>query len=161
MNPPGDNPARAWLAAARDPAITANLEAVYAMIADQIEARNPACWGSGRCCNFESAGHRLYTTGLEAAYTLSRLPAGLALTQSALDEAIARGDCPFLSVNLCGVHTVKPAACRVYFCDRAARTWQEELAERAHEMIRAVHDRHAVAYRYDEWRALLGEFLRS
>lgn len=159
MDARGDNPARAWLAAAREPEIAASLEAVYAVITDQITARGPACWGSGRCCNFKAAGHRLYTTGLEAAYTLSRLPAGAALTREGLDAAIVRGDCPFLVLNLCGVHPVKPGACRVYFCDRSARAWQEQLAERAHGMVRAVHERHAVAYRYDEWRALLGEFL--
>ncbi len=159
MESPSENPARRWLAAARGPEVAASLEAVYEMITDQIAARDPACWGSGRCCNFKAAGHRLYTTGLEAAYTLTRLPSGRDLTSEGLEAAISRGDCPFLALNLCGVHAVKPAACRVYFCDRSAKLWQEELAERAHAMIRALHERHALAYRYDEWRTLLGEFL--
>ena len=59
-----------WLAAARDPAVRGELDAVYLDISEQIEARGPACWASGRCCNFEKAGHLLYVTGLEAAYTV-------------------------------------------------------------------------------------------
>lgn len=149
-----DNPAAAWLRAARDPAVVADLEAVFTLIADQVTARDPACWGSGRCCSFGSAGHRLYVTGLEAAYTVARL--GRPLSPSALRDADARDDCPFLNANLCGVHTIKPVACRVYFCDRSAQAWQRELGERTHAMVRELHERHGVGYRYRPWRELLG-----
>jgi len=143
----------AWLAAARAPEICAGLKAVYQVIADQIEARGPACWASGRCCNFETTGHRLYVTGLEAAYTLTRVNRPLA--QADLDTARARGDCPFLSLNVCSVHTIKPIGCRVYFCDRSAQDWQKDLSERVLELVRKLHDRHAIPYRYGEWRGML------
>lgn len=148
-----DNPAPAWLRAARDPAVVADLEGVFALIADQVTARDPACWGSGRCCSFGEAGHRLYVTGLEAAYTVARLERPL--DPAALREADARDDCPFLRSNLCGVHTIKPVACRVYFCDRSAQAWQRELSERTHAMVRDLHERHGVEYRYAPWRELL------
>ncbi|GJQ28896.1 MAG: hypothetical protein HBSAPP03_07800 [Phycisphaerae bacterium] len=157
MPPDDDNPAPGWLLAARRPEIAADLEAVFTLVADQIEARDPSCWASGRCCAFGSAGHRLYVTGLEAAYTVARLESPL--RRDALDLAVARDDCPFLSANLCGVHTIKPVACRVYFCDRSAQAWQRDLAERAHALVRAVHDRHGVPYRYAEWRTQLALFL--
>jgi hypothetical protein len=64
--------ARQWIANARDAGVSARLEAIYAGVAREIEARAPACWASGRCCNFDKAGHLLYVTGLEAAYTLVR-----------------------------------------------------------------------------------------
>jgi Fe-S-cluster containining protein len=146
-----------WLSAARDPAIAGELEAVYQLVADQIEARAPACWASGRCCNFEQAGHRLYVTGLEAAYTIVRLERPLAGADVA--AARERGDCPFLSKNLCGVHTIKPLGCRVYFCDRTAQDWQKELSERALELIRSLHERRRIPYRYGEWRAMLDHFV--
>jgi Fe-S-cluster containining protein len=150
--------ASAWIAAARREEVAHALEAVYAMVADQIEARGPACWASGRCCNFERTGHRLYVTGLEAAYTVTRMPGmNLApLTAAAIDGALSRGDCPLLAQNLCTAHTIKPLGCRVYFCDRSAQTWQQDLSERAGVMIRAIHNRHGIEYRYAEWRALLG-----
>jgi Fe-S-cluster containining protein len=149
----------AWQRAADDSAIAAELEAVYAMVADQIEARGPACWASGRCCNFDAAGHRLYVTGLEAAYTVARLEPSQALTQEALDAARACGGCPFQQANLCGVHSIKPMGCRVYFCDESAQQWQHDVSERAMAMIRSIHERHGVEYVYAEWRALLGALI--
>jgi Fe-S-cluster containining protein len=176
-SPPSDDAAiaRAWLLAARSPAIAAELESIYADVAGEIASRGPACWASGRCCNFAKTGHLLYVTGLEAAYTVVRradlgtvaasnaqgtrppqpLPAGGTLSLQQVDAARALGDCPFLEGNLCGAHTIKPLGCRVYFCDESAQSWQHDLTERALEQIRAVHDRHGLAYRYGEWRAML------
>lgn len=150
--------ARHWIAHARDAGVSARLEAIYAGVAREIEARAPACWASGRCCNFDKAGHLLYVTGLEAAYTLVRhacggaeaaRPCAVTLTQ------VKRADCPFLNGNTCGVHTIKPLGCRVYFCDRSARVWQEELTERAMREIRHLHDEAGIEYAYAEWRTLL------
>jgi len=150
--------ARRWIAHARREGVVARLEAIYADVAGEIEARSPACWASGRCCNFEKAGHLLYVTGLEAAYTLARHAGGgagssrpgvVSLTQ------VKRVDCPFLSGNTCGVHTIKPLGCRVYFCDRSAQTWQEDLTERSMRRIRELHDEAGIEYRYAEWRTLL------
>ncbi len=145
-----------WLAAARDPVIAGELDAVYALVADQIQARGPACWASGRCCRFREAGHRLYVTGLEAAYTVARLAEPI--SEAALLAGEEVGACPLLDGHLCGAHAIKPLGCRVYFCDRTAQAWQQDLSERALEMIRAIHDRHRVEYRYGEWSAMLRAF---
>jgi Fe-S-cluster containining protein len=165
----------AWLAAAGDERIAAELEGVYEFVAAAIESRGPACWASGRCCNLDAAGHRLYATGLEAAYTVARLPTGgpdartvssgsagvtpAALTPTSLSAAVARGGCPFQLSNLCGVHAIKPLGCRVYFCDHSVQRWQEELSETMLAQIRAIHARHAIEYRYAEWRRMLALFL--
>lgn len=152
-----DPVASAWLLAARRPDVASELEAVYTIASDQIEARGPACWASGRCCHFEKTGHRLYVTGLEAAYTVSRCPQPLSL--DSLERARSRGDCPYLSGKLCGVHAIKPLGCRIYFCDRSAQAWQQDLSERCLALVRAIHDRHAIEYRYGEWRAMLSLFV--
>lgn len=60
-----------WLAAS-DPAVAVQLEAIYAGVAKEIADRGPACWASGRCCNFRKAGHDLFVTLLEAAYCVQR-----------------------------------------------------------------------------------------
>jgi Fe-S-cluster containining protein len=146
----------AWLAAVRRPEVSVALEAVYVMVGDEVAARGPACWGSGRCCNFRKAGHRLYVTGLEAAYHVSRVGAVAGL--GAIEAAGERGDCPYLEGNLCGAHGVKPLGCRVYFCDRSAQRWQEELTERGLGMIRRIHDEHGIEYRYGEWLGMLRAF---
>lgn len=172
--PPDEGPhdehaslAHDWRHAIARPQVALALEAIYAYVAAEIESRGPACWASGRCCNFAKTGHRLYVTGLEAAYAVHHLAPVRApgpdapvptLTPDTIARARERGDCPFLDKNLCGIHTIKPLGCRVYFCDRSAQEWQQALSERALERIRALHDAHAIPYRYGEWRAMLEIF---
>lgn len=145
--------ASAWMAAAGDAQVSGELELVYERIAREVEARRPRCDASGRCCHFEAWGHRLYVTGLEAAYLVSRLDR--ALTRE--DVALAReaGGCPFQVGLLCSVHPLRPLGCRVYYCDPTAEGWQQELSERMLGEIRAIHDWHGVGYRYGEWRGML------
>ncbi len=154
-----------WLAAVSRADVRGELEAVYAAAAGAIAERGPACWASGRCCNFEKTGHLLYVTGLEAAYTVwmgrerecaaRTEPPGL---RSGLSLKVVRGGaCPFQDGNLCGVHEIKPLGCRVYFCDKSAQGWQQELSERLLADIRAIHTRHGIEYRYGEWRGMLTE----
>lgn len=151
--------ARAWLDAAGDDTVAGLIESVFAESAAEIAERGPACWASGRCCNFGASGHRLYVTGLEAAYTVRRLTSPLQLVS--LEAANERDGCPFQDANLCTVHTIKPLACRTYFCDRSATAWQHALTERGVERLRTIHDLHGVPYRYAEWRWLLGVLIAA
>lgn len=151
-----------WLSAASRPEIRAALVSIYADVAEEISRRGPACWASGRCCRFERAGHRLYVTGLEAAYVVVNLHgtgngqgSSRVLSLVQVEDAKRRGDCPFLDGNTCGVHEIKPLGCRVYFCDRSAQLWQHELSESGLARLRALHDREGIEYRYGEWRSML------
>jgi Fe-S-cluster containining protein len=154
---------KGWLEAAARAEVRAELEGVYGAAAEAIRERGPACWASGRCCNFEKTGHLLYVTGLEAAYTVRM---GRAITEKRAKAspnhyslevvgATSSGACPFQEGNLCGVHEIKPLGCRVYFCDRSAQQWQNELSERLLAEIRAIHERNGIEYRYGEWRGML------
>jgi hypothetical protein len=40
---------------------------IYARLQTEIDRRKPICVASGKCCYFESYGHRLYVTTLELA----------------------------------------------------------------------------------------------
>jgi Fe-S-cluster containining protein len=152
--------ARQWLRAVDRDDVRAALEGVYARIGEEIARRGPVCWASGRCCNFEKTGHRLYVTGLEAAYCVRGLRRGEAQveapTMEMIDQAMSAGGCPLQVGNLCGAHGVKPLGCRVYFCDRSARAWQEDLSESALREVRAIHEAEGIEYRYGEWRGMLG-----
>lgn len=156
----------AWLAAARSPEVCARLEAIYADVAEATRRRAPRCDASGRCCHFEAYGHRLYVTGLEAAYTVSRTTAasgaqpapspGRVLSLAVVQESRERGDCPYLSGTLCTVHQVKPLACRTFYCDPTSVQWQQDLTEASLRRVRTLHDEFEIPYRYAEWRTLLG-----
>jgi Fe-S-cluster containining protein len=149
-----------WLRAGREPAVLAELEGIYAYVAAAVESRRPVCVSSGRCCRFEEWGHRLYVTGLETAYTVQRLGAGMpALDGGSLAAARAAGGCPFQVEKLCGVHSIRPLGCRIYYCDATAQEWQQEIYERTLRELRGLHERHGIEYRYGEWRAMLGMFV--
>lgn len=141
--------------AGSDGEIARELEGIYGAVAGAITVRGPVCWASGACCNFEGAGHRLYVTGLEAAYALAHMESQKRPTPGAIADARARGGCPFQIANLCGIHTIKPLGCRVYFCDRTAQQWQQDLCEGALAKIRELHERRAIPYVYAEWRSVL------
>ena len=148
----------AWHRAAASSAIDAALRGVYEVVADAVNARRPVCIASGRCCHFEAHGHRLYVTGLEAAWCVRSLRHrdGLATTPAAVLNAKSRGDCPFLvDGRLCGAHVERPLGCRIYFCDRAAEAWQQDLYEKTHRMLVALHEVNSIEYRYGEWREML------
>ena len=118
---------RGWLEAVSRAGVRAELEAVFAAAAEAIRERGPACWASGRCCNFEKSGHLLYVTGLEAAYTVwmgrereggtkaetPSLRPVLSLSVVQSGGGGGGGGCPFQTGNLCGVHEIKPLGCRV------------------------------------------------
>lgn len=172
-NSGGSELVRGWMEAVRREDVRSRLEGVYARAGAEIEARGPSCWASGRCCNFDRAGHRLYVTGLEAAYVVeglqereSRASRGVqegtrVISLPVIETAQAVGGCPFQERNLCGVHEIKPLGCRVYFCDRGAEEWQQELSERLLKELRAVHDECDVEYRYGEWREMLSMIARA
>ncbi|MEY4103974.1 MAG: hypothetical protein RL461_1176 [Planctomycetota bacterium] len=144
-----------WIAAAGSPDAEATIRRLQAEIAAEVARRRPLCVSSGRCCGFEAHGHRLYLTGLETAWTWSRLDRRP--SPGDVDAAHAAGSCPFLAGG-CSIHAIRPPGCRIYFCDRDPEGWQSALAERCHEGIRGLHDRLGVPYRYAEWRSLLAAF---
>jgi hypothetical protein len=91
-----------WSEAAWNPAIDAELRAIYGVVATETETLRPVCNASGRCCRFEEYGHRLYVTGIEAAWCLRG--SGMVPDAAAVRAAAMRGDCPFLDNGRCGVH---------------------------------------------------------
>ena len=158
--------------------VLAAVQAVYEDIRSAIEARQPVCQMSGRCCKFEEYGHRLYVSTLELAAFVagnrSKEDGGrlkddkngestsgssslrLQLLSVASDSA---GTCPFQVGKLCGVHTIRPFGCRMFFCDTSATEWQQETYERFHARMKALHDELQVPYFYVEWRAALQDVL--
>ena len=145
-----------WLDAAARPEVQSEMAAMIAESELAVRERRPVCVASGRCCHFERYGHALWLTGLEVAWCLRQLPA--APTADEVDAATRRGDCPFLREGKCSVHWARPLGCRAFFCDGEGEGWQEALLEAWHGRVRALHERLALPYRYDEWRRLLRVF---
>jgi Fe-S-cluster containining protein len=161
--------ARTVRAAATRPEVRHAVIRLYAAVQKQIDARRPLCVISGRCCRFEEYGHRLYVTTIElAAFThdlenrppnppakgLTQYPA-IARAQGQLPQATNPGGCPFQSGKLCGVHSIRPFGCRMFFCDATAVEWQNQAYERFHAELKTLHEQLSVPYHYLEWRSAL------
>lgn len=144
-----------WRDAASSDDAQSTIERLLGNIAAEVRRQRPLCVSSGRCCGFEAHGHRLYLTGLETAWTWSRLERRP--TVQSVEAATAAGTCPFLAGG-CSVHGIRPPGCRIYFCDRDPQGWQSALAEACHGEIKSLHGRLDVPYRYAEWRSLLMAF---
>ena len=153
--PHAESPWRAWRAAAGRPEVDAALRELWEQLEARVRARGPVCVASGKCCQFERYGHRLYITGLEIAWLLAQLPPD----QSAAGHArlTPSGGCPFQSALLCGVHPIRPLGCRVFFCQKDAQDWQHQVYEEFLAALRRLHERFDLPYRYMEWRGGLAE----
>jgi Fe-S-cluster containining protein len=145
-----------WMDAAGRTEVVDALREMVAEAEAAVRARRPLCVSQGACCSFERFGHQLWMTGLEVAWCLRQLPATPGVT--AIDDAVRRGECPFLREGACSVHWARPLGCRAYFCDGAGEGWQEALLESWHGRVRTLHERLQIPYRYDEWRRLLRVF---
>jgi Fe-S-cluster containining protein len=148
-----DSELREAVAAARArPEAMATVGRLYGELAEAVAARKPVCTASGRCCRFEAYGHRMYVSTIELAKFVDDL-------EAAEGSAGASGwdgtGCPFQIDGLCGVHAVRPLGCRTFYCDPTSTEWQNQLYERHHAELRALHTRLEIPYRYDEWREAL------
>lgn len=144
---------------------------ILASASAEIASKGAVCQASGRCCRFEQYGHRLYVTAAELlhfAQTHCSSPQGrhaIENRKSKIENQISLPQffagnpegCPYQVDNLCTAREARPLGCRIYFCDESARGWENELYEKYHRMLSAVHERFSLPYRYLEWRAALGE----
>jgi Fe-S-cluster containining protein len=142
---------RAVMTTARSPTFEpalADLDAIYADLALEVDRRRPICTQSGKCCHFDDYGHLLFVTTLELASFLRAL--------SADQPAVATTTgCPYQSANHCSVHLIRPLGCRLFYCDPTSTPWQQQLYEQLHHRISALHDAHAIPYFFVEWRTAL------
>ena len=142
---------QAVTAAAARPDVRDAVLRVYDDLQHQIDSRQPLCSASGRCCNFDRYGHRLYVTTMELATFLHQLNE----TNQSIPAAADPATCPFQSNRLCSVHTIRPFGCRIFFCDATATEWQNDQYEQFHARLKHLHDDLDVPYFYVEWRQAL------
>ena len=125
------------------PAAKAALDALYAEVEAVVAQHRPRCEMSGRCCDFTTSDHELWSSTLETAF--ARDSAGEVV------PAAPSGLCPWHVDGLCRLRDGRPLGCRLYFCDP---TWTDVMAtvyERFHARLVALHEEHGVPYRYERF----------
>jgi Fe-S-cluster containining protein len=129
------------------------VRAIYARLQIEVDRRKPLCVASGKCCNFQAYGHRLYVTTLELATFMT--DAGATLPTELIAPIAITDACPLQQARLCGVHAIRPFGCRIFFCDPTATDWQQTQYELFHAELKQLHERFAIPYQYVEWRFAL------
>ena len=113
----GDPDVALWKAAAADPRVSEVLIAIFKDATEVVRRERPLCLASGRCCRFEAHGHRLYVTGLEAAWFLKQLAESRGRLLQVSEIEAARGR-PFLICEEC---ERREAVARCVACDETPR----------------------------------------
>jgi Fe-S-cluster containining protein len=135
-------------AASARPEVAVAVADVYHRVQAEIDQRRPRCDISGRCCRFESYGHRLFVTTAELAAFHQQLRPDMTLAIRDWDGT----GCPFQIAGRCGVHAIRPFGCRIFFCDPSSTQWQQDQYEQFHADLQQIHERLQVPYFYVEWR---------
>src|SRR2546423_8063278 len=124
----GKFPGRIRYDAAMEATMRAVSEAVGQVLAEadaDIAGRRPVCRASGRCCQFEKYGHRMYVTGVEAMHFEKKMKHERRKTKDGKGISLPQltehtEGCPYQVEGLCTAREARPLGCRVYFCDANA-----------------------------------------
>lgn len=121
------------------------VEALYEWI-DAQQRRNPIqagpCRACGDCCDFTAYDHRLFVTLPELIYLADKLG-----TEDI--KQMTSGRCPYQQATKCTVHAYRFAGCRI-FCCQGNPDFQSELTEATLKQLKAIGERFAVPYRYQD-----------
>ena len=108
-----------------------DLRGLYARLDAQVERRGWCCRGCGDCCHFETFGHELFCSDLEADWLL----------EDASLEPSQTGGCPLLRNNRCTARDRRALSCRTFFCSRELRREVEDLTETFLGQLKELHRR--------------------
>jgi hypothetical protein len=149
--------------------IVKRVEAIYKWLDEQIAAHQEAagvCDACGKCCDFESFGHRLFVTTPEILYfkcavchsdrsDAKRREAEESIKTDSSTRSdksgLARNDnygrCCYQVENKCTVYDYRFAGCRIFCCKGDVR-FQSDLTEAVIKKFKALCDEFKIPYRY-------------
>ena len=105
------------------------------------------CDACGRCCDFESFGHKLFVTTPEIIYFKSKFkPEDL--------KPIATAICPYNSHGKCTIYEDRFAACRIFNCKTDTEA-QNDLTEEVLKELKGLCDTFDIPYRYVDLKTAL------
>lgn len=117
----------------------ADLLALYAELDRRLDALGLRCRACGRCCDFARNDYQLYASYLERALVVAR---------HGLPQLTPDGLCRFLADGRCSIHPSRPLGCRTFFCDPAYKPHEQTVCHAFQRRLRALSDRHALAWEY-------------
>jgi Fe-S-cluster containining protein len=135
-----------------DQKICDEVKKIYDWLDSTIKPLNNKCDACGKCCNFDSFGHKLFITTPELLYFMQNVTSGNVISSEGLKEAeveksIKKKVCPYLKDEKCTVRNFRFAGCRIFFC-KEDKNLQNKLSEETIEKFKALCDKFNLPYRY-------------
>jgi Fe-S-cluster containining protein len=141
--------------------IAKRVEEIYNWLDEQIAANQDKagkCEACGKCCDFETFGHRLFVTSPELIYFAEKIARSDVIASGLSSVAIAKGEakqsgltgkCRYQVDNKCTVYKYRFASCRIFCCKGDSR-FQNELTEAVIKKFKALCDELKIPYRYTD-----------
>ncbi len=120
---------------------------IYDWLDETSKSLNNQCSACGKCCNFESFGHKLFVTTPELLYFHKNV--------RNLKPKPAQS-CPYLENGKCTVRNFRFAGCRIFFC-KSDKDMQNKLSEQALKKFKSLCDKFDFPYRYMDLTTALNE----
>ena len=129
---------------------TAGIVNSVARIYSRLDSEIPAeqtCEACGRCCDFESFGHKLFVTTPEMIYFTNKIkPEKL--------KPLTAYSCPYNSGGKCTVYEDRFASCRIFNCKTDSEA-QNTLTEETLKELKNLCDTFNIPYRYVDLKTSL------
>ena len=110
----------------------------YDWLDSNIKSSNNQCDACGKCCNFDSFGHKLFITSPELLYFRQNI--------KNLNPMLKQ-QCPYLENGKCSARNHRFAGCRIFFC-KSDKDMQNRLSEESIEKFKSLCDKFDFPYRY-------------
>lgn len=121
---------------------------IYAWLDENIKNLDLNCSACGKCCNFDSFGHKLFITTPELLYFYENVKPLRKMTGQS---------CPYMENKKCTARDFRFAACRIFFC-KADTEKKNKLSEQTIEKFKALCDEFDLPYRYVDLATALNKF---
>jgi hypothetical protein len=125
--------------------ICEQVKQIYDWLDSQIKLYDPDCSACGKCCDFDSFGHKLFVTSPELLYFYENLKPLSKMTP---------GRCPYQKENKCTAREFRFSGCRIFFC-KGDQEKQNALYEETIKKFKKLCDDYNLPYQYTELSAAL------
>jgi hypothetical protein len=127
-------------------ALLKQVESIYQNLEKELASEASLCRACGRCCDFESFGHRLYLTTPELFYFAHHVAHPL--------KPMPSGICPYRIGGQCSVYPYRFAGCRIFQC-KGNPALQSDHSEAVIAQFKHLCDHLRLPYRYCDLKTAL------
>jgi hypothetical protein len=121
---------------------------IYSWLDENIKTLDSQCLACGKCCNFDSFGHKLFITTPELLYFLKNVrPIRKTCPPKPRRRRMLGQSCPYLEDGKCTVRDFRFAGCRIFFC-KSDTEKQNQLSETAVGKFKSLCDKFNFPYCY-------------